>query len=269
MTHVLALLPRYGYLVVFGIVLLENLGLPLPGVVVLVGAGGLAGLGQLRLAAVGLLAVAAALLGDLVWYGLGRWRGRPVLGLLCRLSLNPDACMDATEQFLLRHGMPTLLVAKFLPGVNTIVPPLLGTLRARLGAFVVWDLGGAALYTVTATGAGYLLGWKFADAVTAGMVQVGRVLGSAVTALVIGWVAWRLVVRLRVQRVLRRVGLTPVELRDLQESGADVLVLDVRAPLAVRDNPCRIAGAVAADAERFERLAATLPRDRLIVTYCV
>jgi len=82
MTDILPLLLRYGYLVVFGVVLLENLGLPVPGVAVLIVAGGLAGGGQLRLATVGLLAVVAALLGDLVWYGLGRWRGRPVLGFL-------------------------------------------------------------------------------------------------------------------------------------------------------------------------------------------
>src|SRR5207253_425281 len=77
MNDALALLLRYGYLVVFGVVLLENLGLPVPGVAVLIVAGGLAGGGHLRLATVGLLGVVAALLGDLVWYGLGRWPAVP------------------------------------------------------------------------------------------------------------------------------------------------------------------------------------------------
>ena len=269
MNDALALLLRYGYLVVFGVVLLENLGLPVPGVAVLIVAGGLAGAGQLRLATVGLLAVVAALLGDLVWYGLGRWRGRPVLGFLCRVSLNPDTCIGTTERFFLRHGQRTLLVAKFLPGVNTIVPPLMGVLRARLGSFLAWDFGGAALYTVVAVGAGYLLGREFLDAATAHLARLGTVLGWGMSALVGGYVAWRLALRLRVRRALRTVGLTPTEVRDLQASGANALIIDVRSPLAVRENPRRIAGAVPADREQLEWLATTLPHDRPIVAYCV
>ena len=89
------------------------------------------------------------------------------------------------------------------------------------------------------------------------------------SALVGGYVAWRLALRLRVRRALRTVGLTPTELHDLQASGANVLVIDVRSPLAVRENPRRIAGAVPADREQLEWLATTLPHDRPIVAYCV
>src|SRR5574341_1070168 len=113
MSDVLGLLLQYGYLVVFGVILLENLGLPLPGIVVLIVAGAFAAAGRLSLGLVVALGVLAALLGDLAWYALGRWRGRPVLSFLCRLSLNPDTCVGTTERFFLRYGMPTLVLAKF------------------------------------------------------------------------------------------------------------------------------------------------------------
>ena len=149
---IVGLLVRYGYLVVFVVILLENLGLPLPGIALLLVGGGLAGAGKLRLGLIVVLAVAGALLGDLVWYALGRWRGRPVLGLLCRLSLNPDTCVGNTERFFLRWGMPTLLIAKFVPGMNTIAPPLMGTLGGRFLPFLAYDTGGAVIFAVVSVG---------------------------------------------------------------------------------------------------------------------
>ncbi len=269
MDHVLALLVQYGNIVVFGVILLENLGLPLPGIAVLVLAGALAGAGKLWLSAIGLLAVAGALLGDLVWYALGRWKGRPVLGLLCRLSLNPDTCVGNTERFFLRHGMRTLLVAKFLPGVNTIVPPLMGTLRAGVARFVAYDFGGAALYTIFGVGIGYFLGREIVNAATARVAQLAGVVGWSFATFVLGYIAWRLALRMRVRRALRTVGVTPDELRGLQRDGANVLVLDVRSPLAVKEDPRMIPGAVRAGREELDWLASTLPHDRPIVAYCV
>jgi membrane protein DedA with SNARE-associated domain len=269
MDEVVPLLARYGYAVVFGVILLENLGLPLPGIAVLIVAGALAGAGQLWLPLIGLLAVTGALLGDLVWYVLGRWRGRPVLGLLCRLSLNPDTCIGTTERFFLRHGMRTLLVAKFIPGVNTIVPPLMGTLRAGLARFLAYDAGGALLFTVTAVGLGYVLGREVVDVATARVTQLAGVLGWGATAFVLGYVGWRLALRWRVRRALRTVGVTAAELRAMQETGADVLVIDVRSPLAVKENPRQIPGAVRAVHEELGWLASTLPLDRPLVIYCV
>ena len=269
MDHVLALLVPYGNVVVFGVMLLENLGLPVPGIAVLVLAGALAGAGKLSLAAIGLLAVTGALLGDLVWYALGRWKGRPVLGLLCRLSLNPDTCVGNTERFFLRHGMPTLLVAKFLPGVNTIVPPLMGTLRAGVARFVAYDSGGAALYTIVAVGTGYFLGREIVNAATARVAQLSGVIGWGFATFVLGYIAWRLALRMRVRRALRTVGVTPGELRALHSDGANVLVLDVRSPLAVKEDPRVIPGAVRAGHDELDWLASTLPPDRPIVAYCV
>ncbi len=269
MSDVLSLLLRYGYIVVFGVILLENLGLPLPGLLVLVIAGALVGAGKFGLSFIILGGIAGALIGDLVWYALGRWRGRPVLGFLCRLSLNPDTCVGKTERFFIRHGMPTLLVAKFLPGLNTVTPPLLGTLRAPFPLFLAYDTGGALIFTVVSVGVGYFLGWEIVARAQAAVSEMGTFLGWGFVGFGFMYVAWRLALRFRVQRALRTVGLTASELRQRQDDGATVVVLDVRTPLAVKENPHLIAGALRASHEELDRLAATLSRDQTIVAYCV
>src|SRR6266705_6311541 len=105
MDEVTQFLIRHGGLVVFAVVLAEQVGLPIPAVPVLLAAGALAGVGKTNIAWVILLGFAACLIGDLVWYYLGRYRGRQVLGLLCRISLEPDSCVRRTEDFFVRHGM--------------------------------------------------------------------------------------------------------------------------------------------------------------------
>ena len=265
----LTLLLRYGYVVVFSVILLENLGLPLPGLVVLVIAGALVGAGKLGLPLIILGGIAGALIGDLVWYALGRWRGRPVLGFLCRLSLNPDTCVGKTERFFLRHGMPTLLVAKFLPGLNTVTPPLLGTLRARFPLFLAYDTGGALIFTVVSVGAGYYLGWEIVDRAQAAVSEMGVFVGWGFVGFGVAYVGWRLALRFRVQRALGTVGLTASELRQRQDDGATVVVLDVRTPLAVKEKPRLIPGALRASHEELDRLAARLSHDQTIVAYCV
>ena len=120
----LEFLVRHGYVIVFVVVLGEQLGLPLLGAPVLLAAGALSATGRfLPHAALG-LAVGACLVGDLVWYQLGRRRGASVLTFLCRISLGPDSCVRRTEDIFARHGARVLLVAKFVPGLNAVAPPL-------------------------------------------------------------------------------------------------------------------------------------------------
>ena len=265
----LALLMQHGYAVVFGVILLENLGLPLPGLALLVVAGALAGAGQLGVPLIILAGISGALLGDLVWYALGRWRGRPVLGLLCRLSLNPDTCVGNTERFFLRHGMPTLLIAKFLPGLNTIAPPLMGTLGAGVGRFLAFDTGGAVIFTLTTVGVGYFLGWEMVNRAQAAVSQVGVWAGWGFGTLALSYVGWRFALRLRVRRALREVGLVPAELRRRQEGSEEIVVLDVRSVLAVKEKPRLIPGALRAGLDELDGIVGKLAAGRPIVIYCV
>ena len=108
-------LVSYGYAALFACVLAEQLGLPLPAAPFLLAAGALASAGKLNLAVALLLAVAASLIGDTVWYYLGKTRGMAVLRLLCKISLEPDACVRRTKRGVLQTRNALVVVRQVYP----------------------------------------------------------------------------------------------------------------------------------------------------------
>src|SRR5262245_54525582 len=152
----LEFLVRHGYVVLFAVVLGEQLGLPLVGAPVLLAAGALAGTGRFVVALAIGLPVLACLPGDLVWFELGRRRGASVLTFLCRISLAPDSCVRRTEDIFSRWGTRVLLVAKFVPGLNTVAPPLAGVVGIPRGRFLGHDAAGALTWTLAYVGLGYV-----------------------------------------------------------------------------------------------------------------
>ena len=138
-----SLLAEHGLLLVFGNVLLAQLGLPLPAVPMLIVAGAFAASGQLAPAAILGVTLAASLLGDLPWFLAGRRFGYRVLRTLCRIAIEPDGCVKQTETIFERWGAPSLLVAKFVPGFATVAPPLAGAMgvgRAKQRNVLGWVL---------------------------------------------------------------------------------------------------------------------------------
>src|SRR4029453_12357701 len=131
-------LARHGSLVLITWVFAEQVGLPIPSMPVLLAAGALAGAGRLSLPASLLYCVLAAIAADSIWYQFGRLRGVQVLHLLCRISLEPDSCVRRTEDAFSSRGARTLLVSKFLPGVNTAAPPLAGGVDMGLVRFLFY-----------------------------------------------------------------------------------------------------------------------------------
>ena len=130
---------RHGYVLLFGWVLLEQMGLPIPAVPLLIAAGALTRAGKMNLTFEVALAFIAVILADLFWYSLGRYRGGRILKLLCRISLEPDSCVRRTENLFVRHGVSSLLVAKFIPGLNTAAPSLAGIFRMPVRRFMIFD----------------------------------------------------------------------------------------------------------------------------------
>jgi membrane protein DedA with SNARE-associated domain len=123
MNEPLQFLTQHGTIVLFVIVLAEQIGFPVPAFLFLIAAGALAGTGHMSLGMAIGAAVLAAVMGDQLWYELGRRRGRGVLNWLCRISFEPSACVSRTHEFFTRHGVRALIVAKFIPGLSTIAPP--------------------------------------------------------------------------------------------------------------------------------------------------
>src|SRR2546430_1689285 len=107
---------HFGLPFVFVNVLLEQLGLPVPAIPAMVVGGAGAMQGDYPALALFAVAFAACVIGDGVWYVMGRFHGARVLRLLCSISLSPDSCVRQTSVHFERWGPWTLILGKFLPG---------------------------------------------------------------------------------------------------------------------------------------------------------
>lgn len=258
---------HHGYAVLFVWVLLEQGGLPIPAVPVLLAAGALAGTGRMHLALILGIAVVASLLSDLIWYALGRHRGTRVLHLLCRISLEPDSCVRQMEELFSRRGRVSLLVAKFIPGLSTVAPPLGGITRMPLGRFLLFDGLGALLWV----GVFAVLGVLFGEQLE-GLAAAVATLGAWLLAILVGglgaYLLWKFLARRLFLRRLRVARITPEELKQKLESGEEVVIVDLRHPLELDADPAAIPGAVRWDARDLAQGHLTLPRDREVILYC-
>src|SRR5258708_22170833 len=208
MLDVQHLVASHGIWVLLGLVFAGGLGLPVPASPILVAAGVLAGVGQLPLAGV-VVGSSIVLLGaDLVWFELGRWRGRQLLAFLCRISLEPDTCVQRTEGLFARRQATSLVISKFLPGLRTVAPPLAGMLAMDHWEFVLYNGAGTLLWVWTFTALGYLFSEQVARA-AAPAARLGGWLAFAVGLAFAAWVAWKYLERRRVLGRLRIAGITP------------------------------------------------------------
>ncbi|MEP6994667.1 MAG: VTT domain-containing protein [Acidobacteriota bacterium] len=257
----------YGLPLIFGIVLLEQLGAPIPAIPVLIVGGALAVDGDLSAPEILGVAILASVLADSLWYWLGRRQGHKVLKTLCRISLSPDSCVRQTESLFERFGMPSLLVAKFIPGFSTVAPPLAGSLGIGMRSFLLYDAGGALLWAGAGVGGGMIF-HSAIDRALAFLTSIGSgafvMLGVAL-ALFVAFKWWQ---RRRFYKMLRMARISVDELRDLIDGGKSPIVLDVRTAGARSRDPRRIPGAAVLEASELDARLAELPREREIILYC-
>jgi membrane protein DedA with SNARE-associated domain/rhodanese-related sulfurtransferase len=259
----LQFLEQYGALILFLVVFAKEVGLPLPATPLLIAAGALAGTGQLNVwVLIGLSAV-AALLGDWLWYLLGRRYGRRILTLLCRIALEPDSCVRRTENVFTKYGARSLVAAKFLPGLHTIAPPLAGIVGLSVALFVFYDGLGALIWAGAGVGAGYYFSGQLEQAMSY-TAAVTPALGMALIGILAGYIIYKAFHR----RLLRRVPrMTVGELITKLNAGEKMVLIDLRPPQTVAADPS-IPGARAMSLEELARRHHELPRDREIVFYC-
>jgi membrane protein DedA with SNARE-associated domain len=268
MHELVAQLSRYGVALIFANVFLEQIGAPIPALPTLIVAGAFAAHGRMHLAAILLVALAASLIADAIWYLIGRRQGHRVLKTLCKISLSPDTCVRSTEMMFEKAGMPSLLYAKFIPGFSTVAPPLAGITGRSLGAFLVWDGLGTLLWA----GSGVALGLLFHNAVqrvigyleTLGFWAV-VILGAGLAAVVI--LKWHERRKARTLLDIARMSVAELK-RRLQEDQPPPLIVDVRNRAAHRYDPRRIPGAIRMAVDELDEKVDQLPRDREIVLYC-
>ena len=257
----------YGLPLIFGIVLLEQLGAPIPAIPVLVVAGALAMDGNLSAWKVLVVAVGASLIADSLWYLLGRSQGSRILRLLCRISLSPDSCVRQTESVFERWGMPSLLVAKFIPGFSTVAPPMAGATQAGLGQFLLYDGGGALLWAGTGVVGGMIF-HRAIDRVLAFLASIGSTAFALLGAGLVVFIAVKWWQRRRFYKVLRMARISVDDLWRLIDEGQNPIVLDVRTDKGRSLDPRRIQGAAVLDVYNLDKALQELPREREIILYC-
>lgn len=267
MQDLVDLLAKYGLLLVFVNVLVEQVGLPIPAVPTLIIAGALATTGQLSAPAVFGVAFVASFIGDGLWFVGGRIYGRRVMSLLCRISLSPDSCVRQSESHFERWGKAVLVVAKFIPGLSTVTPPLAGAMRMGWPSFVVLNGLGILLWAGAAIGAGMLFHDELGRLI-ARLEGYGAAAVELVAMLLAAYVAFKWWERRRFYRALRLARISVEELRRLIEGGKQPIVVDVRSPVARKTDGRLIPGALVMDVAASDARLRQLPTDRDIVFYC-
>lgn len=258
---------RHGYALLFGWVLLEQMGLPIPAVPLLIAAGALAGAGKMNLPFAVALALFAVILADLFWYSLGRYRGGRILKLLCRISLEPDSCVRRTENLFVRHGAHSLLVAKFVPGLNTAAPSLAGIFRMPVRRFMIFDSLGGFFWVATFAGSGFAFSDQL-EQIAARALRWGGWLVAVLAGSLAAYILWKFIQRWRFLRRLRIARITPKELMDKLTAGENISIVDLRQPFDIEAFPQMIPGALRIAMEEIEARHGEIPRDRDVVLYC-
>ena len=251
--------------VVFLNVLMQQLGLPVPAVPTLLLAGSLA-LGPQPLGQVLAAAVLASVLADAAWYGAGRAFGYRVLSGLCTLSINPASCVSQTEARFVRWGLPSLVVAKFVPGFSTVAPPITGALRIPIAGFLLAAGIGALLWAGLALGTGWLMRGAVPGLI-ADLDRHGGFAAAAVGAALGSWLACMLWQRRRFRRLAALPQVTAAKLRRAMATEQPPLLLDLRgASMIAQTGP--IAGAVVTEHDLLEQAVRDWPKHRTVVTLC-
>src|SRR5208283_4556325 len=261
MTDLLSMISHHGYLFLALVCLAEAIGLPLPGAV--------AAYGDLHLYLVLGVGIATMICGDVTLYYMGRISGWALLGLLCRLSANPETCILRSAEYFYRRGKQTLLFAKFIPGINTMSPPLAGSMKMRLGNFLQFDALGAAFYV----GAYSLAGYLFSDAlraITRGLRSAGFAAEVIFAIGLAAYVVYRIWVyrKYRLLDVIPRIPAEELARRLTSEAAQNMLIADVRSHGYYDADSERIAGSIRIEPNNLVEEVKNLPKDREIYLYC-
>jgi membrane protein DedA with SNARE-associated domain/rhodanese-related sulfurtransferase len=263
---------HYGYLILFLWVLLEQLGMPIPSIPVLVTAGTLAATQKLSVTgAIGCVLV-ACLIADSIWYALGRRYGNAVLRLLCRLSFEADTCVVKTEGYFHKRGATTLLFAKFVPGLGTVAAPIAGQTGMRYPRFLAFDMAGSLIWGLVYLCAGYFFG----DLVKRSSMLlnvVGHFAVGIFVLAVLGLIFQRVWKQRKFLMDVRERRIEPAELMDMIETAERQgniapFIVDLRHPLDYLPDPRVVPGAVRVSPADLTSHQKLLPRDRDVILYC-
>jgi membrane protein DedA with SNARE-associated domain len=267
--NLFSLMARHGYALTFGLLLAEAIGLPFPAAIALVAAGAAVAAHALWGPYVLFAAITGLLLGDTVQFWLGRYMGWLLLGFLCRVSINPETCILRSAESFYKRGKTTLVIAKFIPGVNTMAAPLAGSMKMRFWQFLRLDFAGALVYATTYLLVGYL-SRDFLAAILRGFHAAGLAMEVVVVAALAAYTIYRIVQysKHKVYRVVPRVQVQELAARLASEEADRVLIVDVRSHGYYDSGGERIKGSIRIEPNNLEEEIKNLPKDKDIYLYC-
>jgi len=260
---ILHLLVNHPYIVLLSSGLLERIGAPLLFSPVLVAAGALAAAGQMRFDLALWLALLTCVIGDVLWYELGRKKGSSVLATLCRISFEPDSCVRRSKVFFEKGANRTLLLSKWIPGVSHVVPAVAGLSGIDRQHFFLTNLAGSAIWIVVLMLAGYLPVERIHVA-----SAVAPVIFEASLAVLAGNVAIKYWQRRRFLEELYKSRIAPDEVLQMINANENLVILDLRHPLDSVSDQRTLPGAIRVLPEEVTQRAGTLPKDEEIILYC-
>lgn len=266
MANLILLLQEYGVLIVFAIVLIEQIGMPIPAFPILIVAGAMSVDGGSHWSSVLAVAMLACLISDSFWFRAGRFYGKRILKLLCKISLSPDYCVSQTEDNFNRWGPKALIVAKFIPGFNVIAPPLAGAMGTSRNKFLCFSVMGSFLWA----GTGIAIGSFFHTSVdqlldilstmgTTALIVLGVLLGL--------FVAFKYVERKRFHQSVDVERITVDDLKGLLEQGKEPVLVDARSATAQMLDPA-VPGALLFNGGDPTVDIVSLDKGRHIIVYC-
>ena len=268
----LAFFIKYGYAILFLWVLVEQLGLPIPSIPVLLTAGTLSATHRISPTLSILSVLLACLMADSTWYYLGRRYGNAVLKLLCRFSFEASTCVSKTEGYFTRRGASTLLFAKFVPGLSTVAAPIAGQTGMPYARFLLYDLAGSLIWSLA-----YLLaGLFFGDLAMRSQRFLGMLGHFAVAIfvlMVLGLMAHRVWKQRQFLTSVRELRLEPEELLQMIETAdrqgnIPPFIVDLRHPLDYLPDPRVLPHTVRVSPSDLTEHQSLLPRDRDVILYC-
>ena len=272
MSSMMFLLLRHTYSVLFGWVLIEQAGLPIPSIPLMLAAGTMSAAHKLHVAYALPIVMLACLLSDSMWYFLGKRYGSKVLDLLCRFSLEAATCVSRTQGTVTKRGAFTLLFAKFVPGLSTMAAPIVGQAKIPYPTFVLYDMTGTLIWASAWLFAGRFFG-DLAKRSTDFFAALGHFAGLLVVLMVIAVLVYRVVKRRQFVSELRGLRLEPTQLfamiDDAKREGKDPpFIVDLRHPLDLLPDPRVLPGALRIGPDQLKERSTMIPRDRDIVLYC-
>ncbi len=265
--HFTQLFLSHAYLLLAAWVFAEQIGIPVPAAPLLLTAGTLTATHELHLLPVLLSILFGSLVSDITWYVLGKRYGHKVVRLLCRLTPQRDTCVRRTEGYFSKHGASTLLLSKFLPGLNTMAGAIAGQTGMRFEKFLLFDTGGVLIWALA-----FVVGGRFAGDLLKhhphALAWAAHFAVLLFALLLLGFVAFRVWRTRRTLQSIRMDRLTPEALRELMEQGEPLFLVDLRHPLDYLPDPRTLPGAMVLTPDRLVEVGQEIPRDRDVVLFC-